>query len=186
MIGAAIAGANALFGLGTGVYQMIKAHKMQEGLVDPTYQIPQSQIDALNLAKQQTQSRSFVGQNELENKQYANTASSTSNILKASTSGQDALAALTGINANNSAANNDMAYFAAQDYQNRLGSLKEQQGIMAGYEDKKQERDVYDRFYRTSAAISALKEGGMRNIKNTLNATEGAATYYEPLIRGKQ
>jgi hypothetical protein len=82
------------------------------------------------------------------------------------------MSAITAIGAKNNDMELDLASRAAMSYQNRQGDLRQQQGIMAGYEEKKWTNDVLNKFLRDSAAASALENA---SIRNKYEAVKGAA-----------
>lgn len=160
----------AVGNVGVGLYKFIEGRRQQKAyeemiknLMDPIYQIPTEATNALNQSKSLAESKQFAGQTQAEQKLDQSVANATSQAVRTATSPQELLAAVTQINANEMSAKNDLMEKAADDYLNRQMNLAGERKSYAAYEDKKQERDIYDKFYRDSAAASALRESAMRN-----------------------
>lgn len=157
-----------------GVKQGRQADELTENLTDPVYNIPSSAEAALANAKAMASSRYMPGQTALQNRIEQGTANAMSDVMRFSRSPQDALSAITAIGARNNDLELDLASTAAMDYQNRQRELRQQQGVMAGYQDKKWTNDVLNKFLRDSAAASALENASIRNkyeaVKGGVNA----------------
>jgi hypothetical protein len=161
--------------LGPAVMQFFKGRKqakqgnaLGEGLVDPVYNIPASATTALASAQDQARNMSLPGATNLQNKIDQGTANATSSVLRASRSPLDALSAITQIQGNNLDNQSELGYRTAQNYNSNQGMLRQQLGMMAGFEDKKWTNDVLNRFLRDSAAASALKNAGTTNQYNAV------------------
>lgn len=149
-----------------------QADELAKNLTDPVYNIPSSAEAALANAEAMARSRYMPGQTALQNRIEQGTANAMSDVMRFSRSPQDALSAITAIGARNNDLELDLASRAAMDYQNRQAQLRQQQGIMAGYEEKKWTNDVLNKFLRDSAAASALENA---SIRNKYEAVKGAA-----------
>ncbi len=159
----------------TGLIQNRKANRLASGLQDPVYDIPQSAVRALANAQNQSYSRQMSGQANLQNDLEQRQAASTSDVLRTATSGAEALAALTSLNQNGLMAQNQIGFRAAQDYEARQNALRNQLGVMAGYEDKAFEINEMQPFLRDAAAASALKNAGINNMYQGIKGLAGAA-----------
>lgn len=153
-----------------GVWQMIQGikqgreyKKLMSQLVEPIYDIPTGITDNLNQAKTLASSNRFAGQTQTEQRLDAQVARSGAEIQRTATSAQDALAAITGLNENASDKELRIMETALQDYERRQGNLSNARTAYAQQEAIKQDRDKYDKFYRDSAAASALRAGQMNN-----------------------
>lgn len=157
-----------------GIKQGKQADKLSENLTDPVYNIPSSAEAALANAQAMARSRYMPGQTALQNRIEQSTANAMGDVMRFSRSPQDAMSAITAIGARNNDMELDLASKSAMDYQNRQRELRQQQGIMAGYEEKKWTNDVRDKFLRDSAAASALENASIRNkyeaVKGGVNA----------------
>jgi len=183
-IAALIQGIPALAQGVTGVVQGIQGRNAKDNLVNPTYAPPQSAVDALGNARNQSYSMSMAGQGNMQNELEQRNASSVSDVLAGASSGVDALAALTAINRNTLGAQNQIGFQAANDYQRRQAELRQQLNNMAGYEDKAFEINTMQPFLRDSAAASALTNAGMVNtyqgIKGLSNVGSTITANMEP------
>jgi len=146
-----------------GVKQKKAGDALAKGIKDPIMPIPASAQEALANAERNASSRYMPGQTNLQTQLNQGTANTTSDVLRTARSPQDALAALTSIHATNQKGQNEIGFQAAQNFNARQADLRGQQGIMSGWESKKWENDVLNRFNRDSAAASALRNAGIRN-----------------------
>lgn len=156
--------------LAVGLYKFVAGRKQQKqyedmikGLVNPIYQIPTEATKSLNLAESLAEPKTFAGQVQAEQKIDQAAAKAGGMAIRSATSPEELLASITDINASEMDAKNDIMAKAADNYLDRQGVLMGARDRYATYQDKKQERDVYDTFYRKSAAAAALREGAMRN-----------------------
>jgi hypothetical protein len=146
-----------------GIKQGRESKRLSENLTDPVYNIPSSAEAALANAEAMARSRYMPGQTALQNRIEQSTANAMGDVMRFSRSPQDAMSAITAIGARNNDMELDLASRSAMDYQNRQRELRQQQGVMADYQDKKWTNDVLNKFLRDSAAASALKNASMRN-----------------------
>lgn len=157
-----------------GVKQKKEGEALAKTVKDPVFDIPDSAEAALANAERNASSRYMPGQTNLQTSLNQNTANVTSDILRTARSPQDALAALTAVNATNQKGQNEIGFQAAQNFNQRQADLRGQQGIMSQWENKKWENDVLNRFLRDSAAASALKNAGIQNKYQGAKAAFGA------------
>ena len=146
-----------------GVKQKKAGDALAKGIKDPIMPIPASAQEALANAERNASSRYMPGQTNLQTQLNQGTANTTSDVLRTARSPQDALAALTSIHATNQKGQNEIGFQAAQNFNARQADLRGQQGIMSGWESKKWENDVLNRFNRDSAAASAMRNAGIIN-----------------------
>jgi len=146
-----------------GRKQKREGDAMAKNIVDPKFDIPDSAEAALANAERNASSRYMPGQTNLQTQLNQGTANTTSDVLRTARSPQDVLAALTSIHATNQKGQNEIGFQAAQNFNQRQADLRGQQGIMSGWENKRWENDVLNKFLRDSSAASALKNAGIRN-----------------------
>jgi hypothetical protein len=160
-----------------------QADELSKNLTDPVYNIPSSAEAALANAEAMARSRYMPGQTAFQNRIEQSTANAMGDVMRFSRSPQDAMSAITAIGAKNNDMELDLASRAAMDYQNRQGDLRQQQGIMAGYEDKKWTNDVLNKFLRDSAAASALENASIRNKYEAVKGGANALGTFLPSLR---
>jgi hypothetical protein len=95
--------------------------------------------------------------------------------MQSASSSSDALGALVKANANMQGSQNQLSMQAAQDYEARQQDLASALAIMAGYEEKKWNNDVKDKFDRDAAAISAMKNAAIQNVFGGVKGISGAS-----------
>lgn len=154
-----------------------EAERLGKDLVEPTYSIPTAEEEAMQLARNRAGNRLMAGEIQAREKIDTGIASSTQDVMRSSTSSQEALGALTSINANGMSANNDLSYASARNYDERLSGLGNMLQNYAGYQDLMWNTNVYDKFKRDAAAISALKNADLHNKRNDANDSSTAALY---------
>lgn len=168
-------GVPALVQAGLGTWQGIKANKMEEGLEDPIYDIPKSAEESLALTQANAGSRLMSGQAQAQQMLDQNYANTSEDIMQSASSSGDALGALVKTNANMQGSQNQLSMQAAQDYEARQQDLASALSMMAGYEEKKWNNDVKDKFDRDAAAISAMKNAAIQNVFGGVKGISGAA-----------
>jgi hypothetical protein len=168
-------GIPALTQAGIGIWQNKKANDLMENLVDPVYEIPEAAKDSLSLARNNAGSRMMSGQTQAQQMLDQNYANTSEDIMEAAGSSNDALGALVKANANMQGSQNELSMKAAQDYEKRQLDLTRALAMMAGYEDKKFQVDVIDKFNRDSTAASAFKNAAINNIFDATKTASGAA-----------
>lgn len=179
MLGNAIGGGvPALAQAGLGVYQGIKANKMQQGLEDPNYQVPDAVDKSIAMYADRANTNTMVGYDNAVQKLDQGMANTTSDILTAAGSGGDALGALVKANASNQSALNDLSYQNAKAVDSYDMDLINAVAGRAAWEDKQFQVNVLDKFNRDSAAVSALKNaaiqntfGGVKSLASTVSNT---------------
>lgn len=116
----------------------------------------------------------MAGQNNINQRLDQATANSLYDINQNSSSGVEALAALSGVYSNQMDAENQLGLNAAQDYQRRQMAVGNELNRYAGYQDKAWDYNVNQPFQEKAAAAQALGEAGMRNKYEGLKGVVGA------------
>jgi len=158
---------------GFGIYQAAQGNKMARGLKDPKYVIPQSQQDALALARNQAGTFSPPGYDAYIASLGQIMAGTENQINRSATSANEALGAILGASGQQMKALNDYQGFAEGNYQQRQQALQAELGQMANYEDKRWATNVQAPFDRRAAAASALTGAGIQNIDTGVNDISG-------------
>jgi hypothetical protein len=165
MLGNAIGGGvPALAQAGLGVYQGIKANKMQKDLKDPVYEVPDAIDQSIAMYADRANTNTMVGYDNAVQKLDQGMANTTNDILTAAGSGGDALGALVKANAGNQNAMNDLAIQNAKAVDSYDTDLIRAVAGRAAYEDKAFQVNVMDKFNRDSAAVSAMKNAAINNV----------------------
>lgn len=176
MVGNAISqGVPALAQAGLGVFQGIRARKMDENLVDPVYQIPNSVDKSIAMYADRADTNTMVGYDQAVQKLDQGMANTTNDILTAAGSGGDALGALVKANASNQNALNDLAFANASAVDSYEKDLMNAVAGRAAWEDKKFQIDVLDKFNRDAAAVSAMKNASIHNVFGGIKNIAGGA-----------
>ena len=165
--GAAGAGqmAASLYGLYQGIRDGRLAKKMEKDLVRPLFEIPEAAQESYNLSKNLAAPKTTALDDLALQKNQNSSAIATSRAISGSTSSQDLLAAVTGINATETDGNTAILDRALNDYNRRQEVLRQEAGRMAEWQNKAQEFNKIDPFYEKAAAISALKNSKEQNIQ---------------------
>lgn len=152
-----------LYQIGKGIVDERKANSLQSSLGKLYYDIPQSRREALGVARTNAGSRMFSGQDYAEGEIDESTGASAADIVRASSSGVDAIAGITGVDASTKRAKNQIAFKAAEDYNKRLGELSYQLGLMGNEEEKKWQTEKQNPYMAKLAEISAYRYSGDQN-----------------------
>jgi len=173
---------SAIGNTAVGLYQLYQGRQqgkrydeIMKTLKDPIYQIAPESTSALNLATNLAEPKTFAGQNYAEQNIDQAIARGTSGAVRAATSSQDLLGAITSMAGKEMDSRNQLMEFAARDYMNRQNKLIEEKKAYALEQKEKQERDVYDKFGRDSAAASAYRAGELYNTSQGLKGIVGGA-----------
>ena len=116
----------------------------------------------------------MAGQNNINQRLDQATANSLYDINQNSSSGVEALAALSGVYSNQMDAENQLGLNAANDYARRQAAVNNELNRYAGYQDKSWDYNVNQPFQEKAAAAQALGEAGMRNKYEGLKGLVGA------------
>ena len=176
MLGKAIGGGvPALAQAGLGVYQGIKAAKMQKDLKDPIYNVPDAVDQGIAMYADRANTNTMVGYDQATQNLDQGMANTTNDILTAAGSGGDALGALVKANASNQGAMNDLAYQNARAVDSYDTDLIRAISGRAAYEDKAFQINVMDKFNRDAAAVSAMKNAAINNVFGGIKSGAKAA-----------
>lgn len=148
----------------------------------PTYEIPKSATDSLNVAKGLASQTKLPGQEIYETQLGEKTANMTKSIERMGGGGAG-LGALSNIYAQESGAKRNLAMDAARYYAGNQQQLKSSLGQMAQYEDKKWQKNIGDKYDEEAGASSALIEGGLKNTSTALGDVAGSH-FYDKLFNG--
>lgn len=168
-----IASVPALAEMGYGIYQTSQGNKMARGLKDPNYVIPQSERDALALARNQAGTFMPPGYDAYIASLGQIMAGAENQINRSATSSNEALGAILGATGQQAKALNDYQGFAEGNYQQRQQALQNELARMANYEDKRWNINTQAPFERRAAAASALAGAGIQNIDTGVNDISG-------------
>lgn len=156
-------GASAAINLGKAAHQAHKANKLG-ATPRPEYNIPQSQIEALNNAKYMASQTELPGQNIMQQKIDQGSAGALSNLKDVSQSGSALGSNIANIYRGNVTGQNQLNLAAAQNFNNNQGILRTELNNMAPFEQKQWEINEFDKYKNNMAASSAMREGAFRNL----------------------
>lgn len=149
---------------GTGIAQSVKGNRMLRDLQDPTMPIPQSAIDALNLARTRAGVSALPGEEAYLNDIGQIMAGAENSINRSATSAPQALGGTLNALGQQFRALNNLQGMRAQNINQNQRDLIDALNVMAGYEKNKWANDVFNPFQRKATAASALTGAGMQNI----------------------
>lgn len=168
-----IASIPALIQAGTGAAQIAKGNRMGKGLTDPRYAIPQSEKDYLNMARNNAGNLNPAGYESFIRGLDQIMAGATNAIDRGATSAPQALGAALGAAGQQTKALSDYQGVAEQSLQNRQNTLMNALNSMAGYEERQQDYNKFQPFFRKAAASQALVGSGMQNTYAGLSDVAG-------------
>lgn len=165
--------AAALFKIGQGIYQEVKANKIARTNKRPWMEIPEAATRGLENAKFVASQTQLPGHELIEQK-IGSTFSNYANALeKAAPSTGTMLNDLNMGYQNNINQLTDLGIAGAKNWQDNQGVLRNELDNMANWEQKKFMYN-YDEPYRNkAAAASALKGAGIQNISSGLTDVAG-------------
>jgi hypothetical protein len=147
----------------TGIQQSRRAKDILRNLNRPQYEIPTAVTEALGMARTLASTNQLPNQVQAEMAINQGTANSLYNINQNATSGTEALAAITGVAANENAAMNDLsgraAVFSQQQNQNLINQLSQ----YAGWQQNAWDYNVNQPYQMRLAEGQALAGAGMQN-----------------------
>jgi len=157
-----------------GLVQSQRSKEILKNLERPTYNIPEAKTQALNRSKNLASSMNMAGQANVEQRLDQASANALYDINQNSSSGVEALAALSGVYSNQMGQENQLGLNAAQDYQLRQNAVLGELNKYAEYQDKAWDYNVNQPFQEKAAAAQALGEAGMRNKYEGMKGVVGA------------
>jgi hypothetical protein len=158
----------------TGLVQSQRSKNILKNLQRPTYAIPEAQTQALNRSKNLASSMNMAGQANVQQRLDQTSANALYDINQNSSSGVEALAALSGVYSNQMGQENQLGLNAAQDYERRQAMVGNELNKYAGFQDKAWDYNVNQPFQEKAAAAQALGEAGMRNKYEGMKGVVGA------------
>jgi hypothetical protein len=157
----------------TGMVQSSRARKILENLNRPQYEIPTAVTEALGTARTLASTNQLPNQVQAEMAINQGTANSLYNINQNATSGTEALAAITGVAANENAAMNDLsgraAVFSQQQNQNLINQLSQ----YANWQQNAWDYNVNQPYQMKLAEGQAQAAAGMQNKYEALKGIAG-------------
>lgn len=158
-------GASAAINLGKAAHQAHNANKLG-ATPRPEYNIPQSQIEALNNAKYMASQTELPGQNIMQQKIDQGSAGALSNLKDVSQSGSALGSNIANIYRGNVGGQNQLNLAAAENFNNNQANFRGELNKMAPFEQKKWELNELEKYKNNMAASSALREGAFRNLSS--------------------
>lgn len=170
----------------SGVKQGRRADQLSENFVRPGFEIPESAIRALDSAEAQAMMTRLPGQDTIEGRLDQTTANKIAMIERMSMGGPTAINAAGSAYGQQMDAENALGIEAANMRLRNQDILRNQLGIMSGWENKGWEWDKAMPFQEKAAAIEALREGAMRNKNAAWKDTFGSAANLAMLGVGEE
>lgn len=158
-----------------GIKQNRLANDLQSELKRPDFEIPESQTQALNSAKNQASMTRLVGQSGIEGRLDQTTANQLDSIERLGVGGAMGLNAASQAYGNQQAKENELGVAASQQWTRNQDVLRSQLDRMSEWEFKKFVWDKQLPYQNKAEAIAALREGSMRNIDSAVKDTFGGA-----------
>jgi hypothetical protein len=158
---------------GVGLSQQRQSKKILDNLVRPTYNIPTAATEALGTARTLASSNQLPNQVQAEQAINQGTANALYNINQNATSGTEALAALTGVTANEMGAMNNLSGQAANFANSQNANLIAALGNYAQFQDRAFEYNQNQPFLFKANQAAALGGAGMQNMFNGFNNLAG-------------
>lgn len=158
----------------TGMEQSRRARKILDNLNRPQFEIPTAATEALGTARTLASTNQLPNQVQAEMGINQSTANALYNINQNATSGTEALAAITGVAANENAAMNDLSGRAAVFSQQQNQNLMNQLNQYAGWQNRAWDYNVNQPFQMKLAEGQALAAAGMQNKYEALKGGAGA------------
>jgi hypothetical protein len=157
----------------TGAVQSKRARNILDNLNRPQFEIPTAVTEALGTARTLASTNQLPNQVQAEMAINQGTANSLYNINQNATSGTEALAAITGVAANENAAMNDLsgraAVFSQQQNQNLINQLSQ----YANWQQNAWDYNVNQPYQMKLAEGQALAGSGMQNKYEALKGASG-------------
>jgi hypothetical protein len=158
-----------------GIKQNRLANDLQSELKRPDFEIPESQTQALNSAKNQASMTRLPGQSGIEGRLDQTTANQLDSIERLGVGGAMGLNAASQAFGNQQSKENELGTVASQQWTRNQDVLRSQLDRMSEWEFKKWAWDKQMPYQNKAEAIAALREGSMRNFDNAAKDTFGGA-----------
>jgi len=158
-----------------GIKQDRTADKLASELERPDFEIPESQTQALQSAKNQAGMTRLPGQSGIEGRLDQTTANQIDAIERMGPGGATSLNAASAAYGNQQTKENELGVQASQQWARNQDILRSQLDRMSEWEFKKWAWDKQMPYQNKAEAIAALREGSMRNLDNAAKDTFGGA-----------
>lgn len=167
----------------TGIRQGSQAKKMEKTLGElPKEFVSAGMGESVANARMMAADPRLAGQGLMEDKLANSTSQAIENVGNYATSGGDALAALTKVNANEVAGLNDIGIQAAGQTQGNRMNLQGQLGVLGARQDQIFQANVKEPWMQKAAAISALRQSQKENIHGAISGAEAEALKIASLV----
>jgi len=173
------------------IYRFIIADKQQK-LADqyaktqrPTYQIPQAQLEATDIARNAFLNKQLPGQSVMEDKLSGITANTANKAMQIGNP-NESLALLAAANQNQNDAQNLLNVKAAEYNDVNRNAFTNQLNRLSGYQDQAFDYNKNQPYQSAMKASSALKEGAIRNTEAGLTGTAGVFNQFATGINGAE
>jgi hypothetical protein len=154
----------------------------------PQYQIPQAEIEALNLAKYMASNNELPGQSIMEEGIDRTTAGAIDNLKEVSSTPVDLGANIGRVYRNNLDSKNNLNISAANNEIMQDRNLIDALNRFATYQDKGWNINAYEPYLQSKNAESALRSGSFHNLSSGVSGfgqafgTGAQARYYEDML----
>ncbi|OHB99070.1 MAG: hypothetical protein A2Z57_04030 [Planctomycetes bacterium RIFCSPHIGHO2_12_39_6] len=173
-VGGAVGG---VFKTGLGVAQFIKAKKLEKSLGKrPEYKTPEEIAQMLAIAKAKAAQTEMPGQNILEEKIGAASASGMRQATQASDSSAALMATIAGITGNEQEQLADVGVKASEYRDLQSERLKQSLMAVAPYKDQEFATNKMEPFKEKATAIESLKGSALENAYGGITQTIGAVS----------
>lgn len=147
----------------SGNEQEKKALLMERNLRRPQYEIPESQRRSLMSAEEQSKMTRLPGQSGIEGRLDQSTANTLAMLERLGSGGSGMINTAGRAYGNQMDAENELGIKASDMYLRNQDILRNELSKMGEYENRAWEWNEMRPYIEKANAISALKEGGMRN-----------------------
>lgn len=162
----------------TGLFQNRRAKKELGKLQDPGFEIPKEATEALSLARTQAGKSEMPGMSSMVDRVNQIAGQGYNMAGQYATSAPQALGAMTGIAANQTANLLDVEGQNAAWMQDRMDRYGDALNTYADWQNRKQQY-AQNRYLREATAISGLGGAGMYNTQQGISSLAGVgANYY--------
>lgn len=168
-------GVSAVKGI-TGAAQYLKGKKLAKNNVRPTYDIPSSVNEYLANARNNS-NKGLPGQNLIEQKLGASTASGVRQAQQGASSSAALMATIAGLKGSEQQGLTDIGIKSAEYQDINQQRLQEALLKYGNYQDKEFDINKQQPFEDNALAAQALKGSGLQNIMSGIEGIGGAASF---------
>lgn len=172
-----ISGGTSLIKGGVGLAQTLRGSKLAKSAIRPKYNIPSSVNEYLSNARANSV-RGLPGQDLMEQKLGASTASGIRQAEQGASSSAALMAAIAGLKGSEQSGLTDIGIQSAGYRDANQQRLQEALLKYGDYQDKEFEMNQQKPFEDKAAAAQALKGSGLQNIMTGIEGIAGAASLY--------